>query len=336
MLYFVYHAFSMKKFVFFLTFLSIAVSSGAQVYQLLWNKGQILYAIPTSDFDSVSYEFSDDIDMSQVKVLDKMLVGRVIHDTIYTVKYVYDTVYLAPPVKGIGTFSVSSYRKVTFSPGNLQYQASTNSWRFAPKQTDYIGDNNQYISSYYSGWIDLFGWGTGSAPTKTSTSYSSYSSYTEWGSNPIGNDAANTWRMLTKDEWYYLRYTRANASKLCGIAQVNGVNGLILLPDDWVCPSGVYFKSGFSSYEGKEYFASYQSFSADQGSKMEKAGAVFLPAAGYRNGTSLTVSNAVGWYWTSTPSGSSEAYYFNFDSDSSGHSDYERDDGHAVRLVKDL
>lgn len=327
----------MKKFIFFLAFLSVALLVHAQVYQLLWYKGQILYAIPTSDFDSVSYEFSSDIDMSQVQVLDKMLLGRVIHDTVYRVQYIHDTIYAAPPVKGVGVFSVSSYRKVSFSPGNLQYQASSNIWRFAPKQTDYVGYGNENISSSYSGWIDLFGWGTGANPTNSSTSSSNYSYYTEWGNNPIGKDAASTWRTLTKDEWYYLMYNRANASSLKGIAQVDGVNGLILLPDNWSCPSGLYFRTGFSSYEGEDYYASYQTFSAEQWAKMEQAGAVFLPAADYRDGTSMASGFRLhGYYWSSTNSGSSEGYYLHFDSDSSNISDYSRDDGHSVRLVKDL
>lgn len=50
--------------------------------------------------------------------------------------------------------------QVVFSQGNLQYQASTNTWRFAEHQYDAIGEDNSNISSTYEGWIDLFGWGT--------------------------------------------------------------------------------------------------------------------------------------------------------------------------------
>lgn len=35
-----------------------------------------------------------------------------------------------------GSFSVAQYKKVYFSHGNLQYQASTNTWRFAENQWD--------------------------------------------------------------------------------------------------------------------------------------------------------------------------------------------------------
>lgn len=54
-----------------------------------------------------------------------------------------------------GEFSVSPTNKVYFSKGNLQYQASTNSWRFAERQWNYIGETNQNISDSYDGWIDL-------------------------------------------------------------------------------------------------------------------------------------------------------------------------------------
>jgi hypothetical protein len=65
------------------------------------------------------------------------------------------------PVGAInGIFSVSENTQVYFSQGNLQYQASTNTWRFAENQYNYIGNPNTNVSSTYNGWIDLFGWGT--------------------------------------------------------------------------------------------------------------------------------------------------------------------------------
>lgn len=62
-------------------------------------------------------------------------------------------------------------KRVQFSPGNLQYKAISNSWRFAEHQYDYVGDggkmggnvpgsDNGLIDSAYEGWIDLFGWTT--------------------------------------------------------------------------------------------------------------------------------------------------------------------------------
>ena len=233
-------------------------------------------------------------------------------------------------------FSVSATKTVTFSPGNLQYHPANNEWRFAPNQTDYIGDSNAYISSSYNGWIDLFGWGTGNNPANASEDNNDYQTFVDWGVNKIGNYAPNTWRTLTNDEWYYLRWERPNYDKLIGVAQVNGVNGLILLPDDWTCPSGVTFKSGFHNDYGTEYYAEYQTFSSSEWSMLEASGAVFLPAAGYRYCSGGVSSvGSYGNYWSSTPNGSDDAYYLFFYSDRVGINYDNRCDGESVRLVRD-
>jgi hypothetical protein len=251
---------------------------------------------------------------------------------------------------GIGTFSVGANKQVSFSKGNLQYTQSTNTWSFAENQWDYIGTDNVTGGSVSSDptygdskegtaladKVDLFGWGTGDAPTKSSTSDSDYSTFVDWGTNKIGNDAPNTWRTLTRDEWEYLLNNRPNASSLKGIAQVNGVSGLILLPDNWTCPAGVTFKLGFHSSYGVEYYAAYQTFTADQWSKLEAAGAVFFPAAGFRNGSNVYYVQGGGLYWSATEGYSSLAYYLIFTSGGAPMVGSSRDLGLSVRLVKDL
>ena len=253
---------------------------------------------------------------------------------------------------GIGTFSVSADKQVTFSKGNLQYTQSTNTWSFAEHQYDYIGTDNvtggsvssdQYGDSKsgtgLADKIDLFGWSTSATNfgVSTSTDDNDYSgSFVDWGTNTIGLDAPNTWRTLTDNEWNYLRYNRTNADDLVGVAQVNGVNGLVFLPDNWTCPSGVTFKSGFHNNYGVEYYAAYQTFTADQWSTLESAGAVFLPAAGDRRGTNVNYVQNYGNYWSATEYDGYGAYYLNFGSDAAGMYLYSRPSGLSVRLVKDL
>ena len=241
--------------------------------------------------------------------------------------------------KGIGSFSVSETKKVTFSPGNLQYHPANNKWRFAENQTDYIGDANSNCSPTYNGWLDSFGWSTGATNFGVSTSKDNadYSgSFVDWGTNQIGFDAPNTWLTLTEDEWEYLLITRANASSLKGVAQVNGVNGLILLPDNWTCPAGVTFKSGFHSSYGVEAYGQYQTFTAEQWSKLESAGAVFLPAAGNRFGTNVSGVQDYGFYWSATGGNGNSASALGFYSDEARMIGDFRFDGLSVRLVKDL
>ena len=237
-------------------------------------------------------------------------------------------------------FSVSSSKQVYFSSGNLQYHPANNKWRFAERQTDYIGEANSNISSTYNGWLDLFGWSTSTTNfgVSTSTDYYDYSgSFVDWGTNKIGNDAPNTWRTLTYDEWNYLRNGRPNASSLRGVAQVNGVNGLILLPDNWTCPAGVTFKSGsHSDWSVEEAYGQYQTFTAEQWSKLEAAGAVFLPAAGGRYGSDVNGVQNIGSYWSATEFDGYGAYCLDFGSGGAGMGGNDRLYGLSVRLVKDL
>ena len=256
-------------------------------------------------------------------------------------------------LKGIGEFSVSSNKKVTFSPGNLQYTQSTNTWSFASTQYEIIGTDNvtggsvESDSTYgYSKYgdaladkVDLFGWSTSKTNfgvSKSDDYHDYYGSFVDWGTNTIGNDAPNTWRTLTKDEWKYLRNSRTNADDLCGVAQVNGVNGLIFLPDNWTCPAGVTFKSGFYSYYGAEGYAACQTFTADQWSKLESAGAVFLPASGERYDSVVRDVQYGDGYWSATEEYDLYAYCLYCFSEEAYVNYSYRYFGRSVRLVKDI
>ena len=265
-----------------------------------------------------------------------------------------------------GEFSVSATKKVRFSKGNLQYQASTKTWRFAEHQYDYIGNNNKNISSTYTGWIDLFGWGTsgydntandsyaknfqpwasskaevnstnnyygyGPSLTMTDKNLTGTSANYDWGVyNAItnGGNAKGMWRTLTKDEWVYLLSTRS--TPLRSLATVNGKKGLIILPDNWVKPSGISYTATTSDYTTNTYTAA-------QWTTMEDAGAVFLPAAGSRNGTSMGDVGTYGYYWSSSYYSSNKAYGVLFRSGGlyPSHSNYYRSSGHSVRLCADI
>ena len=248
--------------------------------------------------------------------------------------------------QSISSFSVSADKQVTFSPGNLQYHPANDEWRFAENQTDYIGDANSNIAADYDGWIDLFGWGTGDAPTKSSTLHSDYSTFVDWGTNPIGADAPNTWRTLSKDEWMYIFYNRPNAQSLFALGSVNGVNGTIILPDNWTTPSGVSFVASTTQglsweWDGSFYYNSngnnfsHNTYTAEQWQTMEQAGAVFLPASGFRWGTDVDYVGYYGYYWSSAGDDEDYAYRVSFNSSGLYPQSYSiRNYGQAVRLAK--
>ena len=276
-----------------------------------------------------------------------------LNNTQYEFGVIKEFTTLAQKIDGIGTFSVSSYEQVTFSKGNLQYTQSTDTWSFASAQYEVIGTDNVTGGSMSSDptygdsiggtaladKVDLFGWSTSATNfgVSTSTDDDDYSgSYIDWGKNKIGNDTPNTWRILTAREWEYLLNNRPNASSLKGVAQVNGVNGLILLPDNWTCPAGVTFDSGFHSDFSVEAYGQYQTFSAEQWSKLESAGAVFLPASGCRYSSTVVYVQNYGIYRCASVSDSNYALCLFFGSGGAGIYGFNRNYGLSVRLVKDL
>ena len=195
-----------------------------------------------------------------------------------------------------GRFSVSADKQVIFAQGNLQYRAAQGKWAFSDKQYDMIGAGNANTSSSYNGWIDLFGWGTAANPTETSKESAPYASFTDWTTKTIMNAANKTWYTMPEDEWNYLLSTRADAASKQGQAVVNEVKGYILLPDNWTLPAGLTFTATPYNYTTNVYTAS-------EWEKLEAAGAVFLPAAGFRYGIDINgLPAGNGYYWTPTPS----------------------------------
>lgn len=250
-----------------------------------------------------------------------------------------------------GKFSVSATTQIQFSQGNLQYDSFKETWCFATRQYDMIGWNNANRVN-----TDLFGWGTGNDPMLSSTGWRDYSTFTDWGVNEISNggNKANQWRTLTMDEWVYLFCGRTNAKKLFGMGSVNGVNGVILLPDNWAGEEFTDTENYLDYYTdyhdhstetNNSYYCYYyngknfslHTYTAEQWDTMEKAGAVFLPAAGERyGGSGVRGVGQAGSYWSSTPAnGPVGAWFLDFDEDrlrpqvQSG-----RYSGQSVRLVR--
>ncbi len=247
-------------------------------------------------------------------------------------------------------FTVSADGKqVSFSQGNLQcaLSATDTIWSFAEYQTEMLGTDN-VSGGALANTIDLFGWSgnTGSAKWGISTSGDSddyTGNFVDWGQNTIGTNAPNTYHTLTKDEWNYLINTRANASDRMGVARINlntdgtqYANGLILLPDNWTTPAGVTFTSGFSSNDSEQAYADYQVFTLAEWQKLESAGAVFLPASGFRGGSSMYYVQTYGYYWSATADDSRYAYRLRFSSDEAYASSSNLYRGQAVRLVQDI
>ena len=256
-----------------------------------------------------------------------------------------------------GKFSVAMGEQVYFSKGNLQFHPVQRKWRFAEHQWDIIGAENANVSENYNGWLDLMGWATSGYnncnPWMTSSSSLDYgelyvdiagTNY-DWGVyNAISNGGGQKglWRTLEYSELVYLFETRHTSSgSRFAKATVNGIYGVILLPDDW---NNSYYSLSHvndNSING-EYTYNVISLS-DWNNKLESHGAVFLPAGGDRIGTSIHYySNGIptaaqGNYWTSSTHSGERAWALYF-SDHSCYWNYPAYIGPAksVRLVRDV
>ena len=229
-----------------------------------------------------------------------------------------------------GKFSVSDGKQVYFSKGNLRYASSK--WSFFDNQYD-------YYTSYSADAWDHFGWSTSATDygKNTSTTRSDYSGdFVDWGAT-----MGTGWRMLTSDEWTYLLKTRS-ASTVSGTengryakAKVNNVKGVILFPDTYTHPDGVTAPTGVNATDNTGWNGN--SYTAEDWTKMETAGCVFLPAAGYRNGSMVNNPGSVGDYSSATPSGTEKAYELYFSSGSlNTASEGSRFYGLSVRLVSEV
>ena len=298
------------------------------------------------------------------------------HGVSYGEKKTFITLINAPTGAINGLFSIvyggggakDNSINIVFSKGNLQYKASTNTWRFAEHQWDFVGStetalgepfgtvagsSNHLISPSYSGWIDLFGWGTSGynhgaiyyQPWCTTESNNGYYAYgdpmadlnyetkqADWGYNAISNggNSVNQWFTLDSYEWVYLFYERNTFSGIrFASAMVNNVEGVILLPDNWnAC---LYNLNDVNVVADPNTNV----INSSDWNLLESAGAVFLPNAGQR----FNFNGGTTWfpllaYWTSDGYGgfdASDAYYFSM----GDHCSYTaRYSGLPVRLAQ--
>lgn len=225
---------------------------------------------------------------------------------------------------GRGQFTINSNGdKVMFSPGNLQYDNNSNNYLFADNDYEYRGtanlSSNVGTPNNYNGVIDLFEWNTCNAEI---------------------NIAGSNWRTLSSAEWHYLVNTR-NTSAI-GIATdaryakacVNNVYGLIIFPDEYEHPSDVTTPTWINNSSSNQGWA-YNYYSIEYWNKMKAAGAVFLPAAGFLSYSSYSSGNAYGYYWSSSESGSNDAYCLYFGGNNFGALHIEpQTNGQSIRLVR--
>lgn len=150
-------------------------------------------------------------------------------------------------------FSVSTTKQVAFAPGNLQKVNGV--WQFASHQYDYFGESQTDTQK------DLFGFNDYSSPS-----------------------GGTTWYALSRPEWEYLLASRSVTNSLSAgarytLATLGGTyKGMIVFPDVYKHPAGATV-SGTPVYNAASNYTA--TITLADWIKMELAGAIFLPAAGY-------------------------------------------------------
>lgn len=227
--------------------------------------------------------------------------------------------------------TVGPGKKVVVAPGNLQWSASdthntadgtgAGTFRFAPHQWEYIGNDNVNVSETYTGWIDLLSWAT-SGWHNTADTYNIY--YQPWSHTAIEDVVNATYN------WYgYGPSTNMTDPNLVGTSlyydwgQYNDIYNpstqstdpfgtwRVFTETEWdymidnrVTESGIrfakatvhgvpglllvpdtWFPENYTLNSYNEPTASFDSnvISDADWEKLENGGCTFLPAAGYRN-----------------------------------------------------
>ena len=153
--------------------------------------------------------------------------------------------------------------------------------------------------------------------------------FTEVEGFTVNGFSKNQCRTLTSAEWQYLfsygdydNEARRGKYKY-GITVCGNSNCVVLLPDNW---TGGTIESSYD-YVGWKH--------------LEAAGAVCLPAAGYRDGNTdfpiILLAGINGHYWSASQDGNINAFYLDFDSSNVNPShSKDRSQAYAVRLVIDV
>lgn len=267
-----------------------------QCSQSLANGGVVWITLPAGSYTGLDLKFTDTKGCVCTLTHKANASAVPVNRSQYTTIDLSSTSVTFLPTEGVlnGEFSVSQSKKVRFSKGNLQCNVTdpdNPTWQFAANQYDYLGSSNNI-----NGVMDLFGWGTGNVPTRTSRNWQDYTNFSDWANNAVSNGGGNAdiWSTLSKEEWAYVLNGRDGASDKRATATVNGVHGVVLLPDVWTKPSDCDFASGIINGWNQN------SYDVTEWAKMEASGAVFFPAAGCRVGTDVSNCGSNGHYWSTS------------------------------------
>lgn len=276
------------------------------------------FAVPAGTYSNFYIRVTDQNGNVAIKKADNISFARA---TCVPVSF---TLSSSSFVNRSKAFSVSASKKVYISKGNLQWQGSTGTWRFARHQWDVIGKASGNTTSPQTSratqedWIDLFNYGTSGVAvngktlgphlinpsaagcsgfyvgdnaanelTGTDTNGDAYNA--DWGYNKIlnGGNENGLWFTPSLAEWKYMM-SGAGGTTSRGAKTWYGsatVNGVF----GYIILPDEWTDpapNGKSFVTG--YGAAKNTYTAAEWLIMEDSGAVFYPECGYRSDYAVT------------------------------------------------
>lgn len=257
--------------------------------------------------------------------------------------------------------------RVMFAYGNLQYEDSTQTFRFAQRQWMVLG--NGMVQRHSGTWIDLFTWGPkklagfyqwglqqgiyGVYPCYLDTSFIHHENaqHDVVHHSTIAYDSSfynrDTWRQLTSNELAYLlnvRKIEKNMETPWCYATIDYDSldaskkrlGVLIFPDDFTCKAtglvkGIDIRYGDATGTLTVPYKTWY--------KLDSAGVTFLPCVGAYVKPTTTDVNTKLLYWLGTETNVTTAKAFSWEGKNSPHrplADTTKTIGCAVRLVRDV
>ncbi len=229
-----------------------------------------------------------------------------------------------------GIYSISSTEKVNFAKGNLVFDVTTAgnnghnySWSFNTTQYNTVGYNivmNGNEPQRGTSEFSKMSVNNGVFPNNNGYGSLGPDNYYDWGNyiNEVTPSISedNLWFTLSRTEWAYLLYTRGVSYARFAKVQVEGANGLLLFPDEFLWPNDNLTQPTALNVASAAF--TQINYTAAQFSELEEAGCVFLRTNGYvdHSGNAQIHNASYGYYWTRNFDGNQTHSYLYFDNSS--------------------
>lgn len=309
-------------------------------------EGEAVFQIAVPALEEASQARVMTVAQGSDKVEDKKFTKKAL-SAATSVNTVCQLVNVLPAGALPGVFTVSNdggttKTQIYFSQGNLWYgkvgDAQTDTFNFEANQYDTTPTSRavwdtSHVSHFFWSKTESVAYaasysGAGAATDDGFFTNETVTTAKEGFTVNVNGKNQPGWRTLSTKEWQYLFNTRTvnggtKEGKSYQRATINSdatsVYGMILYPDNYTSQTDA------TSYTSTEW------------TTMEENGCVFLPAAGYRNGSEVYHVGVTGFYLSSSALDADKAYEAHFNSDSvNPNYSYLRSEGHSVRLVTEV